>query len=68
MAMITSLERTLERMQLYKNMMCEYDFDTIKCKACPYYYRRTNNMYSIPSCLKEQIKAWTLYRIEEGNI
>lgn len=53
--------RCIERMKLYRNLMCEYEFSSIDCKCCEYYYIRTNN---IPSCLKENIRDWALYQIE----
>lgn len=59
--------RCIEEMKLYRNMLCEHDFNTIDCKNCKYYYIRTNNMYNIPSCLKEQIRDWALYHIEKGE-
>ena len=54
-----------ERLVLNSEMLCERTFSTILCKSCDYYYIYQSNGCNVASCLKNDIKNWTLYRMSE---
>ncbi len=62
--MIPTNERAWERLQITEQMLCQKKFSSIDCRNCDYFY--VEDGYRIPSCLKKNIRDWTLYRIDKG--
>lgn len=52
-------------LSLTHEMMCDREFRPYLCKGCEYYYTNHNE---IPYCLKENIREWTLYRVENNHL
>ena len=54
-------------LQITEQMSCRKRFSRINCMNCDYYYvEEDDDGYRIARCLKENIRNWTLYRIEKG--
>ncbi len=64
--MISADEKAWERLQITEQMLCQKKFSTIKCRNCNYYYIKESDGYKIARCLKEDIRNWTLYRMNKG--
>lgn len=64
--MISANEKAWERLQITEQMLCRKEFSIINCKNCDYFYYKVEDGYRISSCLKKNIRDWTLYRIDKG--
>lgn len=65
--MIPTNEKAWERLQITEQMLCQKMFLSIDCMNCDYYYVEENDGYRIARCLKQNIRDWTLYRIDKGS-
>lgn len=54
-----------DKLRLINDMLCDQEFNSYgPCKDCEYFYTNRLNGVEIGHCLKENIRDWTLYRME----
>ena len=54
-----------DKLRLINDMLCDQEFNSFgPCKECEYFYTTNSNGVNVGHCLKENIRDWTLYRME----
>lgn len=54
-------------LQVTEEMLCRKGFSRLDCMDCDYYYvEEEDDGYKMARCLKENIRNWTLYRMDKG--
>lgn len=62
--MLRDRDNVFARFRVINDMSCQHGlqhWDRV-CRSCPYYYENENRTIS---CLKEDIRNWTLYQIDK---